>query len=758
VWLLLITLSPIKFKNKEEQMIETIVKRNGDREPFSPSKVNQWGEWASKNLGSKVDWSSVVLHTVSTLPKESFSQVLQERLIKTCLEYNSWPYNRMAGRLYAALIYKTLYDGDIPTVKALHHKLQKLGIMEYLSYTDQEYDEIEKLIDHNKDLKASHFELKQVRQKYSLCNRVTGDEYESQQFVYMRMAMALAEDQPKDTRMVDVTAFYELLSNKVINAPTPNYVNLGTSLRGFASCCLYTVNDNAQSIGIGDHIAYTMTYMSAGIGAHHQIRSVGDPVRGGMIKHQGKLPYYRSLVGAIKANLQNGRGGAATTYYSMFDPEVNVISQLKNPMSTEDKKIRGMDYNAGTNKFYARKAAKNQEVFLFNVFTAPDLYKAFYSEDDELFASLYEKYENDDNFKKTYVNARNTLLTSLNEAYETGRSYLHWADEMNRHTPFYDKIYSSNLCAEISLPTDGYENMADLYSYEDHGKGEIALCSLGGIVVSNVKNDEEYEKACYYALLMIDKCIHRTHYELPHLGVTAKSRLNAGVGIIGLAHHMAKKGFRYSSEEGKKEIHNVSEKHMYYLIKASLKLGKELGNAPWINKTKWVDGWMPIDTYNRNVDAVVGTDLQYDWEELRREVITNGGIRNSVVCAHMPSESCLHEDQQIQTSMGNMSMKQIFNLAEVDFKEAVADYDKFNGGQWYSLQTPIQVKTRFGLKEVERVWYNGYNNYINITMENGDVIKCTHHHKFLVKDADGKEHWKMAIELSEDDDIVTHMS
>jgi len=427
-------------------MIETIVKRDGRKEDFSPNKINKWGEWASKSLGNRVDWSSVVLHTVSTLSKETTSLLLQERLIKTCLEYNSWSYNRMAGRLYAALIYKKVFNGTIPTVKEVHRNLQKIGLMEHLNYSDEEYVQVEKLIDHSKDLKATHFELKQIREKYSLMNRVTDEEYESQQFVYMRMAMALSEDQPKDRRMADVEAFYELLSNKVINAPTPNYVNLGTPLRGFASCCLYTVNDNAQSIGVGDHIAYTMTYMSAGIGAHHQIRSLGDPIRGGTIKHQGKLPYYKSLVGVVKSSLQNGRGGAATTHFSMFDPEVNLISQLKNPMSTEDKRIRGMDYSAGTNKFYARKAAKNEDVFLFNIFTAPDLYKAFYSSDEQLFATLYEKYENDDNFKKTYVNARNTLLTSLNEAYETGRSYLHWPDEMNRHTPFHDRIFSSNLC------------------------------------------------------------------------------------------------------------------------------------------------------------------------------------------------------------------------------------------------------------------------------------------------------------------------
>lgn len=620
-------------------MIEVIVKRDGSEEPFQPSKVNRWGEWASKTLGSYVDWPSVVLSTVSTLPKKCSSILLQERLIKTCLDNDSWSYNRMAGRLYAAYIYKKLYDDKIPSVKELHTKLQSLGLMVGLNYTDEEYAEVEKLINHKLDLKASHYELHQIRSKYALRNRVTGEEYESQQFVFMRMAMALAEDQPKERRMTDLAKWYEHFSNKRINAPTPNYVNLGTPLKGFASCCLYTTNDTARSLAAGDHIAYTMTYMSAGIGAHINTRSLGDSVRGGVIQHQGKLNYYRSLVGAVKANLQNGRGGAATTYYNAFDPEVDVISRLKNPMSTEDKKIRGMDYSFGCNKFFAKKVAMNQDIFLFNSFTAPDLYDALYSADDQLFEELYKKYEEDNTFVKKCVSAREVALTTLNEAYETGRSYLHWTDEMNRHTPFKETIYSSNLCAEIALPTKGYESTASLYSEEDHGKGEVALCSLGGINIPNVDGDDQYYEVAYYTLLMIDKCIHMSEYELPHMGVTAKARLNAGVGIMGLAHSLAKAGVRYASQEGKRFIHEVAERHAYMLIKASLQLGKELGNAKWMNKTKWPEGWLPIDTYKKSVDNVVDSTLIYDWESLRKDIVKNGGIRNSAVIAHMPGES-----------------------------------------------------------------------------------------------------------------------
>ena len=76
----------------------------------------------------------------------------------------------------------------------------------------------------------SHYSLYQNRTKYALRDKVGGKEYETPQFTFMRMAMALAEKEPKETRMKDVAKYYEHFSHKRINAPTPYYVNLGTDL------------------------------------------------------------------------------------------------------------------------------------------------------------------------------------------------------------------------------------------------------------------------------------------------------------------------------------------------------------------------------------------------------------------------------------------------------------------------------------------------------------------------------------------------
>lgn len=190
---------------------------------------------------------------------------------------------------------------------------------------------------------------------------------------------------------------------------------------------------------------------------------------------------------------------------------------------------------------------------------------------------------------------------------------------------------------EVMLPTKAFDSVQDLYNME--ANGEIGLCSLAGVVVPNIESDEQYAEVAYYALKMIDICIHKSEYTFPALEKSAKARMSAGVGIIGLAHLMAKKNKKYDTKEGREFLHELAETHYWHTLNASLKLGKELGNAEWMHKTKWPDGWLPIDTYNKKVDELISGDLKRDWESLRSDIIQNKGIRNSVLVAHMPSES-----------------------------------------------------------------------------------------------------------------------
>ena len=85
-------------------------------------------------------------------------------------------------------------------------------------------------------------------------------------------------------------------------------------------------------------------------------------------------------------------------------------------------------------------------------------------------------------------------------------------------------------------------------------------------------------------------------------------------------------------------MHRLAEMHSYWLHKASVRLAKERGKCEWFDRTKYADGWLPIDSYCKMVDTITDQPLLCDWEGLRKEIAIYG-MRNSVLEAYMPVES-----------------------------------------------------------------------------------------------------------------------
>jgi len=623
-------------------MIKRIIKRNGTVERFDILKPGGWLHFCAQSVDPDLaDISGILIEACRVGAEEMTSSEFQRLLITISISRGTDSSNKIAGKLYASLMQKEIFPNGPITVKEQVTKMVEAGLCRPVDYTDAEYERLQaEVIDHDRDMDLSYYSLQHIVTKYALGDKKKKVIYETPQFACLRMAMELAMDVPVAQRVDEVKAFYDELSFGRINAPTPNWKNLGTHSRGLASCCLYAVDDTARSIAVGHTIVETMTYMSAGIGGKMMIRSVGDQVRNGSFLHQGKHPYQLATKALTKANLQGSRGGASTEYIDVYDPEIRTMVMYQNPRTPVDKQIRGMHFCVTLNPFFVQQALKGEEIFLFNSFTAPALYAAFSSGDHDEFEIEYEKCLRDDSFKKTFVNARELLIQIGSQCWEVATVYLFNISEANTHTPFSEVIYTSNLCTEITNPTKPYQDMVDLYTL-DHHRGEVGLCSLGGIVYTRIpeNDDAQYLKSCKYALKMIDYCIHSSHYELPHVGYTAKMRMNAAVGLLDVANHMAQKFLPYNSKAGLIELHKIAERHSYHMIRAALELGIERGNAPWINKTKWPAGWLPIDTYNRNVDSIAKFSNVYDWEKLRAEIIDNGGIRFSSLVAHMPTES-----------------------------------------------------------------------------------------------------------------------
>jgi ribonucleoside-diphosphate reductase alpha chain len=203
-------------------------------------------------------------------------------------------------------------------------------------------------------------------------------------------------------------------------------------------------------------------------------------------------------------------------------------------------------------------------------------------------------------------------------------------DHSNDHSSFKDRILMSNLCQEITLPTDPIQHI--------DGEGEIALCILSAINVGKINKRDELQPLCDLAVRALDEIIDHQKYPIVSAEQSTKARRSLGIGYIGLAHYLAKKGYKYNQKLAWRQVDKLTEAFQFYLLSASMEVAKEKGKCEYFDKTKYADGILPIDTYKKDVDELVKREYTYDWEWLRKE-IKKHGLRHSTLSAQMPSES-----------------------------------------------------------------------------------------------------------------------
>ena len=160
----------------------------------------------------------------------------------------------------------------------------------------------------------------------------------------------------------------------------------------------------------------------------------------------------------------------------------------------------------------------------------------------DTFDDLYVATESDDSVPRKTVKAQELILNLLKERAETGRIYIMNIDHCNTHSSFKDKVNMSNLCQEITLPTDPLQHI--------DGHGEIALCILSAINVGKLsKNIDELDELCELAVRGLDALIDYQQYPVKAAEVSTRNRRSLGIGYIGLAHYLAKNGAKYDSQK-----------------------------------------------------------------------------------------------------------------------------------------------------------------------------------------------------------------
>ena len=611
-------------------------KRNGSIEPLNLEKIHKMVELACDGLAG-VSSSQVEINSGLQFYDGISTKEIQEILIRSAsdlIDLDAPNYQYVAARLLLFSLRKQLYgvQFDHPTLFAHVNKCveQEVYDSEVLhKYTQEEIDGLGEYLDHERDFLFTYAGLRQVTDKYLVQDRSTGEIYETPQFMYMMIAITIFQNYSQENRITYIKKYYDAISRHKINIPTPIMAGVRTPIRQFASCVLVDIDDTLDSIFSSDMAIGKYVAQRAGIGINAgRIRGINSKIRGGEVQHTGVVPFLKKFEATVRCCTQNGiRGGSATVHFPIWHQEIQDILVLKNNKGTEDNRVRKLDYSIQLSKIFYERFITNKHITLFSPHDVPGLYDSFGTED---FDELYVNYENDESIKKTVINAQELIGDLLKERAETGRIYIMNIDHCNSHSSFLDKVNMSNLCQEITLPTDPIHHI--------DGKGEIALCILSAINVGKLRNLDELEELCDLTVRALEELIDYQDYPVKAAAISTRSRRSLGVGFIGLAHYLAKLGYNYDSQEAWDAVHSLSESFQYYLLKASNQLAKEKGWCENFGRTKYSDGILPIDTYKKDVDEISKPKYQHDWESLRASIL-EFGLRHSTLSAQMPSES-----------------------------------------------------------------------------------------------------------------------
>lgn len=587
-------------------MLQNVTKRDKNLVPFDADKLNKWAKYAAKH---SVGWSELSLETYKRLEDECTTQDIHQTMINVCLAKENLNWSRVAARLeYATLrknmaMYVGIHDKD--TFEQISGVMEAQGYWTDLPNFNPRWELwYSELMEHY----FEYWQIKQWTDKYSL--KEDHNAIETPHMACLAIGLSLFGD----TLKAFETA--KALVRGQINLPTPALNGIRNGDYNTISCCVISSGDTVDSIGVAEHIAYSMTAKKAGIGIEYTTRSIGDSVKGGSVRHLGKAPIYAATDKAVKMFTQVSRGGSATVTYNCIDPEIESLLLLKSQRTPENSRIDKLDYSFAYNDAFLEAVIKNEDWHLYSLTQAPEVHEAFYKSSKEF------KEAKEGQFISGTIKARELLKLFLTVRGETGRVYCINITRCNIHTPFKDTIRLSNLCQEIMLPTKPYVNMVDLYSPES--AGETAFCTIAAINVANVTVDE-YPNIAELTLRIVDKLIDKAPMMSPSMELNIRKRRSVGIGITGLAGWLYAKGLDYDgSEDSLENVRLLAARHYYHLLTASQLMSKESGIC-----VEGVDlNWLPSDT------MVGDKSKMKQWGAVR-------GLprKHSVLVAHMPTES-----------------------------------------------------------------------------------------------------------------------
>lgn len=325
---------------------------------------------------------------------------------------------------------------------------------------------------------------------------------------------------------------------------------------------------------------------------------------------------------------------------------------------------------------------------------------------------------------RKYENARDITKLIMRCQFETGLPYLAFTDTINRYNPNQADGYIPN----VNLCTESFSNVvADKYGH---------VCNLASIVLGNIKGMKELGRIAELTTKILDYGINLTNAPDQITGDHNARYRTIGIGLQGLHDYLAREHMNFRDLD---HIREISECVEYHAIHQSIQLAKQFGTFGAYDVSEWKNG-------NRIAEFKKNASGKWDWDALQSE-IDQWGVRNSQLTS--PAPNCHSLDDQVMTVNGNTTIAEILrnNGIDVDALNNVPPH-------WIELKIPVEVPVPGGDTEfVERIWWNGVQETIEIEFEDGVTYSFTPNHRLLVK-ATPVDVWVECKDITSDMEIV----
>lgn len=363
-------------------------------------------------------------------------------------------------------------------------------------------------IDHSRNALLTDFGKATLDNRYLL----PGERYQD---LFGRVASYYGADAAHAQRL------YDYISKLWFMPATPVLSNGGTTRGLPISCFLNEADDSLRGIVDLWNENVWLASKGGGIGSYWgNLRSIGENV-GKNGKTSGVVPFIRVMDSLTLAISQGSlRRGSAAVYLPVWHPEVEEFIEMRRPT--------GGDPN--------RKALNLHH----GVLITDDFMRAV--ENDEEWGLRSPK----DQSVVRSVSARGLWIRLLTARMEQGEPYVIYSDHVNRARPEHHKlagleVKTSNLCAEITLPT----------GLDHHGQNRTAVCCLSSL---NLETWDEWKDEPQFVedvLLFLDNVlqdfIDRAPDDMARAKYAAARERSVGLGVMGFHSFLQARGIPFES-------------------------------------------------------------------------------------------------------------------------------------------------------------------------------------------------------------------